>query len=58
MTDQNITTSGIACWNCDGIMKRYGQDSFYWYYNCPLCGMITVELKDDYPGKTKVRDAG
>jgi hypothetical protein len=39
-------------------MKRYGQDSFYWYYNCPLCGMITVELKDDYPGKTKVRDAG
>jgi hypothetical protein len=28
----------IPCWNCDGEMKRFGQDTFYWYYKCSKCG--------------------
>lgn len=38
--------NGIPCWNCDGEMKRYGQDTFYWYHKCPVCGKQRAILKE------------
>jgi|GEM_PF-6624030 len=41
----------MPCWNCDGEMRRFGEDSFYYYYRCPKCGKTHTELRDDRPGK-------
>jgi len=38
--------NGIPCWNCDGEMKCYGHDTFYWYYKCPVCGKQRAILKE------------
>jgi hypothetical protein len=43
--------NNIPCWNCDGEMKRYGEDRFYWYFECPKCHEKKAELRDTYPGQ-------
>jgi Zn finger protein HypA/HybF involved in hydrogenase expression len=43
----------IPCWKCDGTMKRYGHDLFYWFYECPKCGSKHAELREDRPDKVE-----
>jgi ssDNA-binding Zn-finger/Zn-ribbon topoisomerase 1 len=45
-----VPSSGVPavqCWNCNGVMRRFAQDTFYWYYKCPKCGKERLELKTD-----------
>ncbi len=39
----------ISCWNCDGVMKRFAHDTFYWFYRCPKCGKEKAQLREDRP---------
>jgi DNA-directed RNA polymerase subunit RPC12/RpoP len=41
------------CWKCGKEMKRFAQDTFYWYYKCPKCGQENLVLKEkDNAGAT------
>ncbi len=45
----------IPCWNCPpeagNVMKRYGEDSFYSYYECPTCRMKKAQMKEKEDGR-------
>lgn len=36
----------LSCWNCDGEMKQFAEDSFYYYYRCPKCGKGKLVRKE------------
>lgn len=36
----------MKCWKCGKEMKRYGEDTFYWYYRCKDCGIENMKLKE------------
>ncbi len=34
------------CWICGKPMKRFAQDSWYWYYRCEDCDTERLEPKE------------
>jgi predicted RNA-binding Zn-ribbon protein involved in translation (DUF1610 family) len=35
----------VFCWNCNGIMRQFAHDSFYYHYRCPACGKERLVLR-------------
>ena len=54
MVNSKIKDDDIICWNCGGktipfvpVMRRFGQDWFYWMYKCDMCGAERVVQKTE-----------
>lgn len=37
----------MKCFNCHNQMKLYGEDTYYFFWKCPVCKKEKAELKEE-----------